>query len=115
MIEKGKIKNLIYDVFCCDTSDEYNLLYAYCTCKSISEVACFSTDIEKAYLNVKKLCTSCEKQSFLHIAPSRRFDKLEKIENFSPSGVITSITLSLITLALDLVSVAINFFKFCIV
>lgn len=102
MIEKGKIKNLIYDVFCCDTSDEYNLLYAYCTCKSISEVACFSTDIEKAYLNVKKLCTSCEKQSFLHIAPSRRFDKLEKIcEHFRKVSLLDFLTIFVPNLVCD--------------
>lgn len=81
MIEKGKIKNLIYDVFCCDTSDEYNLLYAYCTCKSVSAEVVFSEDIEKAYLKTKKKCTAGEKTAFLRISPSRKFDKLEKLCN----------------------------------
>lgn len=81
MIEKGKIKNLIYDVFCCDTSDEYNLLYAYCTCKSVSAEVVFSEDIEKAYLNAKKKCPAGEEIVFLRISASRKFDKLEKLCN----------------------------------
>lgn len=82
MIEKTKIQNQIQDVFQCDTSNSFSLLYAYCTCKIISEESCFETDVKKAYYNVRKNCTNTERLAFLRIDPSRGLDKLEKLCNY---------------------------------
>lgn len=89
-------------MFQCETEDEYTMLYAYCTCKSISEEVAFLEDIEKAYLNAKKKCTAGEKVAFLHIAPSHKFSKLEKLcEKISKIKLVDFLTIFVPNLVCD--------------